>query len=145
MAPRKALKKDENTFYSTATETFHTRTTDTRAMIPQVLNRFSPPQNYRRSVLGEHGITRPCTRIKQAESRALQGVRSRDLTGTYLKGTHTQGLRSVRTRVLVGTCGAHAKDTVGACTRIQAHARDKGTILGIVWSKIPMLEIPIKN
>ena len=79
------------------------------------------------------------TRIKRAEGHALQGVRSRDLAGTDLKGTHTQDLKGTRIRILVGTHRARAADTVGAHTQIQAHACDKGTSVAIVRSKIPML------
>ena len=90
-------------------------------------------------LLGEHGITTPRTRIKWAEGCALQGVCSRDLTGTDLAGACTQNMKGVRTGVLAGTHGARAGNTVGARTRIRAHERDKGTSVAIVRSKIPVL------
>ena len=55
----KPLEMDEKTVPFTETDTFPTRTTATKAMLPRVLNRFSSPQNHRRSLLGKRGIRTP--------------------------------------------------------------------------------------
>ena len=59
VALHKALEMDEKTVPFTETDTFPTRTTATKAMLPRVLNRFSSPQNHRRSLLGKRGIRSP--------------------------------------------------------------------------------------
>ena len=52
--------------------------------------------------------------------------------GTDLVGARIRDLKGIGTQILAGTCGAYAGVTVGARTRIQAHANDKGTSVGIV-------------
>ena len=60
----KALRTTGKTVSFTEIETFHTMTTCTKVMTPQVLDQVSPPQNHRKSVLGKRGITTPHAQSK---------------------------------------------------------------------------------
>ena len=74
VVPSKASNTREKTVTFTSNETFPTRKTGTRAIKPRVVYQASPPQNYRRSVLGNLGNT-GC----KVRGDAPHQVRPRDL------------------------------------------------------------------
>ena len=91
MVPSKASHTRDKTVTFTNNETFPRRTTAARAIKPRVVYQASPPQNYRRSVLGNLGNT-GCKGRGDAPHR----VRTRDLA----KDARALSIKPVIARVL---------------------------------------------
>ena len=82
-------------------------------------------QQWGHPLLVKCDITTPYAQNKRARACARQGARTQDLAGTDLAGARDKQ-------------GGRTRDPVGACTRVQAHARDHGMSIGTIQSKIHM-------